>query len=219
MTTKKSWTREELERGYVGKMTTVTVPVNISFQGGQRVLDLSEVEAILKDATLISQQECDCRKKMRNCMEPMDGCLSLDEEARDMIENHGARKITVEEGLQALKRTHEAGFVHMAYTMEGQEEAEIICSCCICCCHSLAAALEFGYPDHVFSSKLIAAQDEEACTNCGTCVPRCQFGARAMVEEKMAYERERCFGCGLCVTTCPEGAIEMVERTAGNTGS
>ena len=212
MNTKKSWSREELERITIGKMTTVTVPVNISFETEQRVLDLSEMEKLLKEARLISQQECDCRKRMENCVEPMDGCLSFDEEAEEMIEKSGAHEVSVDEALEALTRTHVAGFVHMAYTMKGQDKVSIICSCCSCCCHSLTAALTYGYPDHVFSSKLIAAQDDEKCENCGTCVKRCQFGAREMDNEKMIYHEERCFGCGLCVTKCPEGAIEMVKR-------
>jgi len=219
MTTKKSWTREQLERITVGKMTTVTVPVNISFEAGQRILDLSEMEEILKNAKLISPQECDCRKRMGNCMEPMDGCLGLDEEANEMIEKYGAHEVSVKEALEALKRTLEAGLVHMAYTMKGQDKVGIICSCCSCCCHSLTAALTYGYPDHVFSSKLIASQDNDKCTNCGICVSRCQFGARVMDDGTMVYHKERCFGCGLCVTKCPEGAIEMAGRSEDESGS
>lgn len=219
MNTKKSWTRKQLEQITIGKMTTVTVPVNISFEAGQRILDLSEMEEILKNAKLISQQECDCRKRMGNCIEPMDGCLGLDEEAEEMIETCGSHEVSVEDALEALQRTHEAGLVHMAYTMTGQDKVGVICSCCSCCCHSLTAALEFGYPDHVFSSKFIAAQDDEKCTNCGICVSRCQFGAREMDDGKMSYHKERCFGCSICATKCSEGAIEMVKRSEDESSS
>ena len=212
MSEKKSWTREQLEKIAVGKMTTVAVPVNTSFEAGQRVLDLGEMEELLKKARLISQQECDCKQRMGNCDSPQDGCLSLDEEAEDMIKNYGAHEIFLEDALAALKRTHEAGLVHMAYTMNGQDKVGVVCSCCSCCCHSLSAALDFDYPGLVLRSELVARDAAQGCVDCGTCVSRCHFGARKMVDEKMVYTTEKCFGCGLCVTTCPKVVITMVPR-------
>ena len=61
------WTREELEEETIGKMTAVTIPVNISIQGKQRFLDMGEVEQLLRNAEIISQEECGCRKRKNNC--------------------------------------------------------------------------------------------------------------------------------------------------------
>lgn len=209
---KKDWTKEELEKKYVGKMTAVTIPVNVSFSGSQKILDMKEIEEILRNAEVISQTDCYCRKRMGNCIEPMDGCLTLDEEALQDIKNGDAKRITVEEAISAMKRTYDAGLVHLAYTDEGKDKISIICSCCSCCCHSLSAAVRFGYSDHVFSSKFIATQDSEKCEDCGVCVDRCQFGARELMGDELVYSKDKCFGCGLCVELCPEDAIEMVER-------
>ncbi len=206
------WTREYLEKHIVSRMTAETIPVNMSFRGKQKILDMGEMERLLRKARVIAQQECDCRKKLGNCIEPMDGCLCLDNEAEEMIEKYLARRITVEQALEALGRTSDAGFVHMAYTFEGQEDVGIICSCCTCCCHSLSAALRFGYQDHVMESKLIAVQDDGKCTDCGKCAARCHFGSREMMDGKMVFRRDRCFGCGLCVITCPGEAISMEKR-------
>lgn len=208
----KDWSRDELETKYVGKMTAVTIPVNVSFSGDQKILEMGELEELLKNAEVISQEECYCRNRMGNCIEPMDGCLSLDDDARMAIEKDGARQISVEEAMTAMKRTHDAGLVHMAYTDEGKNQAGIICSCCSCCCHSMSAALRFGYSDHVFSSKLIAAHDAEKCIRCGTCIERCQFGARELVGDDLVFHEDRCFGCGLCLKTCSEDAIAMNGR-------
>ncbi|MCK5292058.1 MAG: 4Fe-4S binding protein [Thermoplasmata archaeon] len=209
---KKDWTREELEEHTVGKMTAVTIPVNISMVGAQRILDLSELEGILRSASVISQEECGCRKKVGNCIDPMDGCLGINDLATELIEKDNAKQITLKEGLEAMQRTYDAGFVHMAYTFEGKDEIEYICSCCSCCCHSLSAAIRFGYEDHVFSSKYVADQDDEKCASCGTCVDRCQFKARTLVDGDLEFLQDKCFGCGLCMNTCPEEAISMVER-------
>ena len=206
------WTREELEKDYVDKMKAVTIPINVSFSGKQRILEMKELEEILKNAEVIAQSDCYCRKRMGNCIEPMDGCLTLNEEAIEDIKSGDAKRITVEEALSAMKRTYDAGLVHMVYIFKETNEIQWICSCCSCCCHSLSAALRFGYSDHVFSSKYIATQDSEACESCGLCVDRCQFMAREMVDDVLVFDKEKCFGCGLCVETCPEDAIEMVER-------
>jgi NAD-dependent dihydropyrimidine dehydrogenase PreA subunit len=209
---KKDWTREELEKHYVGKMTAVTIAVNQKFSGVHRILDMSELRKLLEESEIIAKEECYCRKKMGNCIEPMDGCLSLDEEAEMAIEKDNAKRISVDEAMAAMQRTYDAGFVHMAYTDEGKDKVGIICSCCTCCCHSLSAALRFGYPDHVFSSNYVAKHDSDLCNDCGICVERCQFGARELTEKGLEYEKEKCFGCGLCLKYCTEGAIEMVER-------
>ena len=207
----KDWTREELEKEYVGKMKAITISTDIVFQGKHRILDLSEMENILRSAKKIAQNECECRKRMGNCIEPLNGCFDLDEEADEAIKG-GAKEFSVEEALEALMETYDAGFVHMAYVYSGHEKPTIICSCCSCCCHSLSAALRFGYSEHVFYSKMIAKQDVEKCAGCGACVERCQFKARDIVDEKLQFESERCSGCGLCLKDCPSDAITMVQR-------
>jgi Pyruvate/2-oxoacid:ferredoxin oxidoreductase delta subunit len=208
----KDWTKEHLEKHYIGRMKAVTIPVNVSFSGKQRILDLSELEDILRNAKTISQNECDCRKKMGHCIEPMDGCLTLDKEAEDDIKNNRGKEITIEEALQAMKRTHDAGLVHMAYVYEGKEKPWVICSCCRCCCHSLSAALRFGYEGHVIFSQMIALQDNELCDECGICADRCQFQARFMENGEFHYISEKCGGCGLCLSECPNEAITMIKR-------
>ena len=210
---KKDWTREELEKHYIGKMKAITIPVNVSFSGKQKILEMKELEGILRNAKVIAQGECYCRKKMGNCIEPMDGCLSIDDEAIDEVGRKKARRITVEEALSAMKRTHDEGLVHMDYIFEGRDEVGVICSCCSCCCHSLSAALRFGYSDHVFSSALVASHDPDKCDDCATCVDRCLFGAREVVADVLVFQKEKCFGCGLCLESCSEDAISMVERT------
>ncbi len=206
------WTKEELERHYVGKMKVVTIPVNVSFSGRQRILEMNELEDILRSADFIAQGECDCRKKFGKCVEPMDGCLSLNDEAREIVKATGSKQISLSEALESMRRTYEAGLVHMAYTFEGEDQVGQICSCCSCCCHSMSAALRFGYSDHVISSKFVASNDGEKCIDCGTCVERCQFGAREIIDGRLVYRGEKCFGCGLCAAMCPEEAIGMISR-------
>jgi Pyruvate/2-oxoacid:ferredoxin oxidoreductase delta subunit len=207
----RDWTRERLEKDYIKKMKAVTISTDITIDGKQRILNQGEMEQILRSARRIAQQECDCRKEFGHCIEPMNGCLSIDDEADRVIENN-AKEITVEDALKSLETTHEAGFVHMAYIFHEDDKLHYICSCCTCCCHSLAAAVRFGYSDHVIHSKMIAQQNEDNCTNCGTCTNRCQFNARSLENDQLRFETDKCAGCGLCVKTCEFDAIEMTKR-------
>jgi ferredoxin len=205
------WTLEELKRDYVGAMKAIIIPVNISIQGQQQVLDTSSAEKILRNAKLITLEDCGCRTKWKKCNAPLDVCLSIDGEAQDALKR-GAKPISVQKALKILERSHKAGLVHLAYVFEGKEKPEIICSCCSCCCHSMSALVRFGIPDHVIASEYRASQNGETCENCGTCVERCQFHARKLVNDRLRFTKEKCFGCGLCITACPTNSISLVKR-------
>lgn len=199
-------------KDYVAVWTPVTVPVNITIHGQQTILNLDSVENILRDSEIIALRDCGCRTKFRKCDAPVDVCLSLDENAREAIKE-GARRISLAQALVTLKRSHEAGLVHLAFTSKGKEKPEVICSCCSCCCHSLSALVRFGIPDHVVASEYLAKQNYETCSNCGTCVQRCQFHARSLGSDgKLVFNEAKCFGCGLCITKCPTKSIKLTKR-------
>lgn len=207
------WTRGELEKTLDSIEHAVTIPVNLRIKGKQTILDLTEMERILREAKHISIGECGCRKKLHRCNAPLDVCFSLDKEVEEFVKKGLARKASLMEALDALRRPHEAGLVHITYTFKGKEKPEVICSCCSCCCHSLSALVRFGMPDAVVASKFISDLNPETCINCGKCATRCQFGARRVENSKVIYDKTRCFGCGVCVSTYPTGSILLTSRT------
>ncbi|MCW4029723.1 MAG: 4Fe-4S binding protein [Candidatus Bathyarchaeota archaeon] len=210
------WTPTELEKKLSNIKLAVTIPVNLYIEGTQRVLDLSQMEQILSQSKHISISDCACRKKIRKCEAPLDVCFSLDERAEKLAKKGSARKVSLAEALDALRRSHEAGLVHLTITYQGKDKPEVVCSCCSCCCHSLSGLIRFGMPDAVVASKYVAQIDSDKCVNCGKCISRCQFKARRIENGQVSYEVKRCFGCGVCVSTCPTGAISLVERKNRN---
>lgn len=205
------WNVKEL-REKADDMLAVTVPVNVRIEGKQRILDLAAAEKVLRSAQIVSLGNCGCRTKLKRCNAPLDVCLCMDKEARELIKSGDAREISMHEALNVLKRSHGAGLVHLAFVNRGDEKPWVICSCCSCCCHALSSLVRFNIPEAVAESEHIASQDAEKCNDCGICVERCQFHARRMVDGKLCFEQPRCFGCGLCVSVCPTEAIALVDR-------
>ena len=211
----KDWTSEEIAKELGSIKSAVTVPVNLRFDGKQRILDLSEMEEILREARVISIGNCGCREKLHRCDAPLDTCFSLDRGAEELISKGLAKKVDLSEALAALRRSHEAGLVHVSYTFRDKDKPGIVCSCCSCCCQSLSALVRFGVHDAVVASRYVAETNNETCVDCGKCVERCQFKTRKLEDGKLCYDRSRCFGCGLCVSTCPTGSVSLIERKVG----
>jgi len=209
------WSVDEIREIQADISSAVTIPVNVAVEAQHRVLSFKRMEDLLRGASLIVLQECGCRTIHRNCDAPLDTCIVLNSHAEESLKSGSdkPKKVTLEEALEALKRSHEAGLVHMAYTFKGKEQPDIICSCCSCCCHTLSGLIRFGLAKHIVVSDTTAKTDASSCTNCGICVERCQFGAREVVDGQVIHKTERCFGCGLCVTTCLSKAIRLVRKS------
>jgi Pyruvate/2-oxoacid:ferredoxin oxidoreductase delta subunit len=202
-------------RDIAADLTSVlAVPVNVEIEAEHKVLDLSEVEKILRGSDNIFLQDCGCRKFHHNCNSPLDTCLAVNvgPDYAEKWPDNKSRRVNVDVALAALRRSHEAGLVHMAYVFKGEEEPQLICSCCTCCCHTLGGIVDHGITTQVLTSKLIAEDDDAKCVSCGKCAKRCSLGARHMENGAKRYDASKCLGCGLCATTCPTGAIRLVDR-------
>jgi len=207
------WTTKDIDE-ILDEFKVLTVPVNVSVEGRQKVLGYEEAERLLRQARLISLEDCSCRMKIRGCDGPLDVCVCMDGEAEEAIEKRGAHETSLDIAMDALRRSHEAGLVHLAYETRGRR-IEIICSCCACCCHTLAAITRFGYDEAIIGhADVIAMRDQDLCDSCGVCVEGCHFKAWYMDGDSPELAPEKCAGCGVCASSCPSGAIRMVKRRA-----
>ena len=206
------WTNKDIDE-ILDELRPITIPVRISVEGRQKVMGFDESEKLLRKAKLISLEECSCRKRIKGCDSPLDVCICMDKEAEEAIAKRGAWVTTLEKAMDALRRSHEAGLVHMAYESKGGA-IDIICSCCSCCCHTLAAITRFGYDEAIVGhADVMAERDPGLCDGCGVCVERCHFKAWTEKGDSVEFSAAKCAGCGVCASSCPAGAIRMVGRS------
>ena len=149
-----------------------------------------------------------CLRPHKRCNKPLEVCFTLDDAGDRYIKKGRARRVSLKEAEVVLKKANENGLVHLSL-YRPDHRVFALCSCCPCCCHDLQILKQCDRKDLVVRSETVAVTDLSKCKDCGTCVERCHFEARALDGETMKYEPDKCYGCGLCVTACPQEAISM----------
>lgn len=193
------------------------VPIRPDVVKDGKLLPIDDIEAIIKEQTLIVAYDCACRKvatfskRPCTCAEDLNICVLFGHGAEYAMETDTGhpRIITVEQALDILHRDNEAGlFIQAAHA----KECTGFCSCAKCHCGFLMAAKIHRGTGFESWSNYKCVKDDESCTDCGICIDRCPTGAMSMNDEnQVVLDREKCFGCGLCVTTCPADAL-ILER-------
>lgn len=190
------------------------VPIGSSINTAPAVSTYDQVRELVKGKDLISVAPCICQKEQlllgNTCNRPAERCIMFDKSAQYYIDNNMGRRITEEELLEILKMGEEQALV---LSPTNAKKITSICLCCGCCCGLLRMIKEFPRPaDHV-QSPYQATIDLELCTECGTCVERCQIDAVRENDGGYEVDEARCIGCGLCVPACPVEAISLREKT------
>jgi len=178
----------------------VAIPVNVEIEADHRVLNYDNVKQYLINASKISLMDCSCKTKRGNCDGPVEVCITLNGKAENVLtsEKHkhlSPREVGIDEALSVLMKTHEAGYVHMALTLKKDrrpDDVDYICSCCTCCCSLLSGIIRYGMAPHLLTSDTTSVTDTSACTACGDCVDRCQFGAREIVNGSLSFNSDLC---------------------------
>jgi Fe-S-cluster-containing hydrogenase component 2/DNA-binding transcriptional ArsR family regulator len=193
------------------KPITRVVSVNQPVEGRSSVLAFDDVEQIVKDAGRLAVVDCTCRMVDGKCGKPLEVCLQLGKAADYTVERGTGREISVDEAMEIIRLSEEAGLIHVA--MNKVKGSHIICNCCGDCC--VAFGLPIPPTAIVDPSRFLAVVDEDKCSGCGDCVERCFFEAISLRESDgediSTIDAEKCMGCGLCLVTCPEDAITMQE--------
>jgi Na+-translocating ferredoxin:NAD+ oxidoreductase subunit B len=195
-----------------------TIPVNQSIPVEHRVATYDQIVGIV-DASPgpFVVLPCICRRsktmKGKPCAKTsrVETCLAFGDMAKMVLRRKHCREVTRDEVLAILRRNEDDGLVLQP---ANARQPEFVCSCCGCCCGMLAFQKHLPRPVDFWTSTYYAEVSAEACSQCGTCVSRCQVGAVALSGRsgEAQINLGRCIGCGLCVPTCPSEAISLKKK-------
>jgi len=193
------------------------IPVEEAIPFELEIFPHERASQLLENAKSWGVRDCICRVQQRllgrGCDYPVENCITFAPVENAFDHSSVTRAIGKEEALQILAEAQQAGLIHS--TGNYVEPHYYICNCCTCCCGILRGVAEFGVPTAVAKADFKTVVDAEACTGCGTCLDRCQFGALTVEEGTCVVEDVRCVGCGLCVTQCPTDALHLARRPVG----
>jgi ferredoxin len=187
----------------------IPVEKTIPMKWGE-ILPYEKISEILENAKTLAITECACRTMSRQCDNPTDVCLLIDEFAEIFLERGIAKRISKEEASSILALTEDLGLVHQLNNSES-EGYQFLCNCCSCCCSILRGMTVLGKKGITAKSRYVSSVDSELCDGCGICATRCQFGAMNLVDAMAVVDKEKCFGCGLCASKCPTSAIQLIQ--------
>jgi electron transport complex protein RnfB len=190
------------------------IPVEKSIPVEVQVFPYEQASALLNNAESFAVSKCICRVQKalvgEPCKYPVEVCLAFAPVEGVFEDGPNTRVVTREEALQILQEAGEAGLIHSSTNV--REGHSYICNCCTCCCGIMRGISQLGIENAVAKSDFYVMVDPEACTGCGICLERCQFGARSLLDNVSHVDHNRCVGCGLCVMTCPSEAMTLVRK-------
>ncbi len=201
---------EWLNKGLISFSSKI-IPVSESLRGEKWVLPSEQAAEILRNAKSLALQKCVCRDHYKRCDNPVEVCLLLNKVGEKFVSKGKARKISFLDATDVLKTANERGLVHLTLYMPNHP-VFALCSCCSCCCHDLQIVKLLNRRELMVRSGYVAVTDARICIQCGECVARCMFGARALRDGELQYDADACLGCGLCVAGCPVEATVMQPR-------
>jgi Pyruvate/2-oxoacid:ferredoxin oxidoreductase delta subunit len=215
----KYFNRQVTREAYAGGETKTNryIPVGESVKRDiQAVYPYDSMSQVIGQAKIIAVAHCGCRVATRllekGCDHPLEVCLKFDDMAQYIIERGLGREITKEEALEIIRKSEEAGLVHLVDNALG--DIKHTCNCCGCSCWSVGTIRRRKIPrDILMATYFIRETDEELCSGCGDCVKLCPVNALTIEDKIAVVDKDWCIGCGICVIHCPTSAAQLAARS------
>jgi NAD-dependent dihydropyrimidine dehydrogenase PreA subunit len=204
--------------GETGTKAFRYVPATSSFDPeSHAVFPFEMMEKLIQKVKVIALVHCPCRATAqligrKRCDHPLENCIKYDELAEYLIEKGIGKEITKEEALEVIKKSEEAGLVHLVDN--AREGIKHTCNCCGCCCWSVGTIRRKKIPrDVLMATYFLRETDREKCTGCGQCVEICPVQVIKMEGDFPVVDLEWCIGCGVCAAPCPADAVRLVRKS------
>ncbi len=189
------------------------LPVETAIPFDLEIFPYERAAELIEGAKSWGVRPCICRVQKtligQGCDHVVESCLVFAPVEGVFDDNGIDRPITKQESLEILRAAAEAGLIHS--TGNYKSGNSYICNCCACCCGVLRGVVELGMSQTIARSGFLVVVDGEACTGCGACVARCQFGALSVSDDVCRVEVARCSGCGQCTLACPVDALGLTR--------
>jgi NAD-dependent dihydropyrimidine dehydrogenase PreA subunit len=212
--------KEQLNEVY-GKTKTKAfryLPATPSFEPeSHAVFPFEMMEKVIEKVKVIALVHCPCRATAqligkKRCDHSLENCIKYDELAEYLIEKGIGKEITKQEALEVIRKSEEAGLVHLVDN--AREGIKHTCNCCGCCCWSVGTIRRKKIPrDVLMATYFLRETDQEKCTGCGECVEICPVNVIKMEGDFPVVDREWCIGCGVCAVPCPVSAVKLVRKS------
>jgi NAD-dependent dihydropyrimidine dehydrogenase PreA subunit len=194
------------------------IPASQSFEPEQHaVFPFEMMEEVIQKVHTIALVHCPCRATAqligkKQCHHSLENCIKYDELADYLIERGIGKEITKQEAIEVIRKSEEAGLVHMVDN--AREGIKHTCNCCGCCCWNVGTIRRKRIPrDVLMATYFLRETDQERCTGCGQCVEICPVNVIRMEGDFPVVDKAWCIGCGVCAIPCPSSAVKLVRKS------
>ena len=84
----------------------------------------------------------------------------------------------------------------------------LLCNCYKDLCMIIRGVTKSPVPSMAVNARWLVKINEDDCTACEACIPRCQMDALKMADGKLTRDEKRCIGCGICMWVCPDRSAQ-----------
>jgi len=196
------------------------VPVGIEVDYSNEVLSYDNIKNLFQESegpfliiNCVCRQTEDLLGNPCKMTDRREVCMGFGDLAKLYLEQGWGREISKQEALEYLRQNEEEGLI---FRPGNTQKMDFVCSCCYCCCGTIANLKSLPNPSEFTTSNYYAVIDKDLCTGCGICEQRCQMNAISLKNDIASIILERCIGCGNCVITCPSEAIVLNRKEKHN---
>ena len=213
--------KEQIEEVYGHTPTKAFryVPATLSLEPeSHAVFPFEMMEEVIRKVKVIALVHCPCRATAqligkKRCDHSLENCIKYDELAEYLIEKGIGREITKQEALEVIRKSEEAGLVHLVDNATGGDQTYLQLLRLLLLVRGDDPEKEDpkGCPDgHLFSPGDGSGEMHRVRTVRGDLPGPGRSRWKAIF---LSVDQEWCIGCGVCAVPCPASAVRLVRKS------